>query len=453
MNQGNPQAQMEGLATLLVLDDEIRKVSTIREYGFFTTNETHRLIPYHTCYLWGKKEFIGTYIVAQSGTAELDIHAPVNQWLKNKINQICESPKAKEVQQFDTESPNLNASPNIPQEWRESLPGHFLWCPLFNKAEELNGGLIFFRETAFSEGEVKMLRWLLASYQYTWKILAKPKVIAPWQKLKQRPYFIALTVLIIAIIFFPIRLSVIGSGTVTPSTPVLINAPMQGVIKSFAVNPGDTVKKGQLLLTLDKTDFIASAEVNQKNYLLTQAKLRTAINEGFTNKNSRIEIPVLEAQLQIDKARYDYTNTLLAKADITSPADGIVIFDSKEDWVGQPVNAGERILIVADPHDTHLKITIPVSDIIKLKVGDQGEFFVYGQFSSIPIVLTNIGYNAKLLPNKSLAYEFTAAFSSKTEELPQLGAKGTVRVYGRHVPFIYFILRRPLQTIRQTLGM
>ena len=227
---------------------------------------------------------------------------------------------------------------------------------------------------------------------------------------------------------------------------------MQGVIKSFSVNPGQMVKTGQLLVTIDKTDSQATVEVAKKDYLLTIAKLRTAINEGFDNKESRSEIPIIQAQLAIDKARLDYANELLSKADITSPADGIVVFESKEDWVGQPVRTGERILLVADMKNVKLKITLPVTSAIELSVGDKGEFFLYGQLAALSVEIKTLGYNAKLLPNKVLAYQLSADFTD-SKDIPQLGAQGTVKIYGHHVPMIYYLLRRPLQALRQTLGI
>src|SRR5438552_2434170 len=95
------QAQIEGLATLLVLDDEIKKIVNLREFGFFTTNETHRLIPYHTAFLWQKKDIGGLTILAQSGTAELDSHAPINQWLKSLINAWMLTSDANKIHQID----------------------------------------------------------------------------------------------------------------------------------------------------------------------------------------------------------------------------------------------------------------------------------------------------------------------------------------------------------------
>lgn len=442
------QSQIENLATLLVLDEEIRKLSNVREFGFFSTNETHRLIPYHTAYMWELKELIGTHIIAQSGTAEIDIQAPANQWVKNKINEIRLSPRAKEIHQIEYKPAESDSS----VDWSDDLPHNLLWCPLLNKSNQIVAGLLFFRENTFTESEVKMMKWLVASYQYAWLTIAKPRKIPTWDKLKEKPIFIAISIVIAGILLFPVQLSVLGEGTIVPKSPALINAPMQGVIESFAVSPGQTVKKGQLLLSLDKTDLQTTVEVNKKDYSLTQAKLRTAINEGFENKDSRAEVPILQAQLAIDKARLDYANEMLTKADIRSPSDGIVIFDSREDWLGQPVRTGERILFVADPTQVQLKIIIPVANSIQLALNDKGEFFLFGELNPLSFHLTTLGYNAKLMPNKTLAYELIGDFK-KIKKAPQLGAQGTVKIYGSYVPLIYYILKRPLQAIRQTVGI
>jgi len=443
------QAQIEGLATLLVLDEEIRSLTNIREFGFFSTNETHRLIPYHTAFLWQLKEFIGPQLMTQSGTAEIDSHALDNQWLMQKINLIRTSPQAKEIHQLGQEDIDSTIAGIV---WPESLPHYLLWCPLLSKTNQLSGGLIFFRETPFTEAEIKMLRWLISSYQYTWLVLAKPAKQVHWQKFKEKPYLAAIIFVILAILFFPMRLTVFAEGTVVPKEPVLINAPMQGVIESFAVSPGDHVKPGQLLLTFDKTDLQAAADVSQKDLLLTKEKLRTVINEGFSNKESRAEIPVVQAQLAIDQAHLDYANEMLAKTNVTTPIAGVVIFDSKEDWVGQPLQTGERILVIANPEQTELKITLPVANTIQLAVGNKGEFFPFGELNPLTIQLKTLGYNAKLSPSKILAYQLVGAFT-ETDAQPQLGAQGTVKIYGQHVPFIYYLIRRPLQALRQTLGI
>lgn len=293
-----------------------------------------------------------------------------------------------------------------------------------------------------------MIGWLLASFQYTWASFITHRRIHIIKFLKRKPVLLLITL----ILLFPIHLSVLGNATVSPKDPFLINAPIDGVIKSFSVTPGQAVEKGQLLFTLDKSDLESNVEVTNKELLLTQAKLRTAVNQGLDNKEIYAEVPILQAQLAIDNARIQYTNEQLAKTNVTSPISGIVMFDSKEDWVGQPVRTGERILVVTDTKKVELTIMLPITNIIELHVGDEGDFFPYGSFKSIPVTIKSLGYNAKLMPNKILSYQLIAAFKNEDNK-PQLGAQGTVRLYGKRVPLIYYLLRRPLQTIRESFAI
>ena len=87
-----------------------------------------------------------------------------------------------------------------------------------------------------------------------------------------------------------------------------------------------------------------------------------------------------------------------------------MIFDSTEDWVGQPVQTGERILEVADPSKLKLKIELPITERIQLEQGSKGDFFMEGQLASIPVKVTTLGYNAKIMPDKVLAYDMQAEF-------------------------------------------
>ncbi|TAK78599.1 MAG: HlyD family secretion protein, partial [Gammaproteobacteria bacterium] len=173
---------------------------------------------------------------------------------------------------------------------------------------------------------------------------------------------------------------------------------------------------------------------------------------SFDNQEARFEIPILQAQLNIDKAHVDYTNALLAKADVFSPSAGVVVFDSKEDWIGQPVETGTRILVIADPKNVQLRVMLPIANMIQLEVGAKGNFFLYGQLEAIPVEVKTLGYNAKLMPNKILAYQLEADFTNPQNKA-QLGGEGSVRLYGHRVPLVYYLVRRPLQALRQTFGI
>jgi hypothetical protein len=449
---------LQGLATLLVLQDQVKNLTNLKEFGYFTTNETHRLLHFNTAYLWQKWELFDIQLLAQSEVAEIDQQTPANQWVKEAIKSILKIPNSRVIQAFDfgKSNPNPDTKVELNQDvvktWPDVLPRHVLWSPFLDLSDEISGGLLLFRENPFTEQEVKMFRWLANNYQYTWQFLTKNNLIYFHRLFKKRVSLTILSVIAVGILLFPLRLSVVASATVSPKSPAFINAPIPGVIKEFLVKPGERVKSGQLLLELDKRDLQNSVAVTQKKFLYTQAKLRSATSQGYNKTDVRSEVPILQAELAVNKAELEYTQSILNKTDIYSPIDGVAVFDSKEDWLGQPVQAGENILTIADPNQVELKIALPTSELINLEVGTLGKFYVYGQLSEVPVSITTLGYNAKMMPNKTLAYQFIAEFTDPASA-PRLGSQGTVRLYGHYVPLFYYLLRRPMQAIRQIFGV
>lgn len=452
MSTPNPlPPNIEGLATLLVLQDQIKGISTLKEFGYFTTNETHRLIQYNIAYLWKKSEAYTIELLDQSEVAEVDQHSPVSQWVRKAIQALLEIENVKQTQRLEFKI-NTLLSPELMRTWPLNIPQNAIWSPLFGGNQIITGGLIFFKEASFSDQELKMYFWLAKNYQYTWKFLTKSKLSAFVEWTKSKPRFKILAVLIILILLMPTRLSVTAPATVESQDPAPIDAPIAGTIQSFLVTPGAPVVQGQLLITLDKTDVSDALAVAEKKVKLSEAKLQSALLQGYNDPKTEEEVPILKAELAVDQSELDYTKSLLNKTEIRSPIDGVAIFDSKEDWVGQPVQAGENILTISDPKHVQLKILLPVTDLITLEQRSEGKFYIYGEVKAYPVVLTTIGYSARVMPNKVLAYEYIAKFVDP-QTAPSLGTQGTVHLYGKYVPMIYFILRRPLQTLRQSFGI
>jgi hypothetical protein len=61
-----------------------------------------------------------------------------------------------------------------------------------------------------------------------------------------------------------------------------------------------------------------------------------------------------------------------------------------------------------------------------------------------------VSYDALQRPDGSYAYRVRARLDGVTEH--RVGLKGTARLSGDWVPLAYWMLRRPLALIRQTLG-
>lgn len=462
-DQNTVPPNWEGIATLLVLQDQVKNLKNLREFGYFTTNETHRMIHFNTSFLWQYYDVVEVRLLSQSEVPEVDSQSAVSLWVKKCIKEITKLPNSKKVQTLDFENiatnPELKTyieqdifSKEVMNLWPSALPKYVLWSPFLDEHEDITGGLIFFRSHAFTEQELKMFTWLSRNYQYTWQFLTKHKMLFLKRLFKRKKNIIIASIAALIILLFPVRLSVVADATVSPKDPALINAPIAGTIKSFSVKPGDTVSKDQLLLQLDKKDILNTIQIDERKVSYSQAKLRSANEQGYEKPETRSEIPILEAELNVNQAELDYYKAILNKTDITSPIDGVAIFESKEDWIGQPVQEGENIMMIANPDNVQLKIELPVANLINLNVGDKGKFYVYGQLSETPVQLTQIGYNAKMTASKILAYQYIADFTDPSSK-PLLGSQGTVRLYGHYVPLIYYVLRRPLHAVREFFGV
>jgi hypothetical protein len=71
--------------------------------------------------------------------------------------------------------------------------------------------------------------------------------------------------------------------------------------------------------------------------------------------------------------------------------------------------------------------------------------------SPVPARLVRSSYEARPLPNGTLAFRLDAEFTGP--ERPRIGLRGTAKVQGRTVPLFLFLFRRPLSALRQFLGV
>jgi hypothetical protein len=108
---------------------------------------------------------------------------------------------------------------------------------------------------------------------------------------------------------------------------------------------------------------------------------------------------------------------------------------------------------VADPTRAGLTIHMAAEDAITLEPGAEVRFFQnVAPLSALDARLTEIGYEAEQTVDAGLAFTLRAQFAAETE-LPRLGLRGTAKVYGEKVPLGYYLLRRPLGSLRRLVGL
>jgi len=203
----------------------------------------------------------------------------------------------------------------------------------------------------------------------------------------------------------PLVATVSCNGRVRARIKVDISSQVMGQIVTLAVVEGDHVKKGDLLLQIDKVQYDAGAQATQagldalfaqrESDKFTREQAERDLERTKKNFEAHIEseMNLQKAQLGLDSAlaneRADERRieqaraNLLANKDslkkttITSPIDGIVTAKPVEQGenaiVGTMNNAGTVLLTVSDMSVVEGDMEIDETDIPQVKVGQKAK--------------------------------------------------------------------------------
>ncbi|MGZ8258159.1 MAG: efflux RND transporter periplasmic adaptor subunit [Methylotenera sp.] len=147
------------------------------------------------------------------------------------------------------------------------------------------------------------------------------------------------------------------------------------------VNPGQTVKQGQLIATLDATDFgmqrneaqaeVARIEALLENQAKTVARNQALVNKKFISQNAvdseLAQQNVLKEQLTGAKARVDSINHSSSKTNITAPVSGVV--EKKLVDTGDFVRVGDPIVQIISKQRLRAHLPFPEHIGAQLKPG------------------------------------------------------------------------------------
>jgi HlyD family secretion protein len=232
----------------------------------------------------------------------------------------------------------------------------------------------------------------------------------------------------------PIRSLISTNGKIEPVQNFEAHSPLTTTVRRVLVKEGDSVKKGQLLVTLDDADArtqaaraqtqmkIAAAEINalerggnqeevlsidaqlvkargdrdatqrnlealkrlQQQGAATAGEVRAAENalaqadaqlhllqQKQTGRYSKPEIARVEAQRREAQAAYDAAQNILAKSNVRAPFAGIVY--SLPVKQGAFVAGGDLLLQVADLRKVQVRAFVDEPDVGKLAPGNSME--------------------------------------------------------------------------------
>jgi hypothetical protein len=440
---------LQSIGTLLQIEQDVRQAASDSAVEFIAVNDTFRILPYRQAVLWRLDDAGLPVLKLVSGLADMPADSPYRQWMQQALRQHVPALVAGKATRIVRD--DLPAA--MQAGWDEWMGQSALLLPLPAPGGAIVGSLWLTLDHDAGEAETALVERLSGAYGQALWAWRKPP--SGWRttaaRLQRRPKWLWLALLVVACI--PMRLTVLAPAEIIGKDAKLIAAPQDGVVARFFVQPNQVVKAGQPLFALEDTGARNRNEVAAKSQAVAAAEYLRATQKSFSDGASKADLSSLNARLEEKSAEAQYVKDMLDRIQVRAPEAGIAVFSDQNDWLGKPVQTGERIILLADPAKVQIAIRLPVDDALSLEPGAIVKLYLnVAPLGTVAGVLTQSSYEPALTQDGVVAYNLKADLAAG-EPVQRIGLKGTAKLYGGWAPLIYHVLRKPLAVVRRTLGV
>ena len=405
---------------------------------FIILNDTTHVLAYDQAVLWQIAPESSPKILGVSGQTTFSTTS-------EKINSWKESIRAL---------PDKGALSTF-SEGKES---HIFWVPISQE----NGHILAlwlekWGEAAdpFPEDKRKLLEnYLLPGYKAAWKRLG-PSLLSSKLRahfnVQRLSWMIAAVILGLSFIRLPLR--IVAPCEVAPLDPWVVTAPLEGIIKSIHIKPGQEVAENDPLYYYDEEAPLQDLKVAQKQVEIIQSELARIVAGGVKDDRALEEMAELDIRLKKARVDLDYAEYRASLLVGKASTPGVAILENPDNWRGKPVKIGERIMVIANPKSSKVKIWIPEGDNVYFDLSHPVKIIL----NSYPeqTLEAKISYisDETLITDLGISSFLAEAHWIELNKRVQLGEKGSAILYGENVSLMYYILRKPIRSVRTFFGV
>ncbi len=439
------------VSKLLQLESMARAATSVDALRFMIVNETRRLLPYRQAYLFSSMHPIkrDCKLVCASSVSVIEDHAPFATWLEKTVAAIFDSESIATQRVID----EAQCPEKLKEGWQEfSLP-FALWTPLKLPDGTFIGGLWVTRETPWQDNELALFKRLGETYAHALVAIASRKKI--YHRPKKVTFAVWIIMLFLLAVFIkPMRLSALAPAEIVAKDAVIVSSPMDGVIAEIDFPPNTHVSKGETVFLLEDTNLRNEYNIVEKTLAVAEAEYRKASQDSFRDSKSKSQVALLKSQVALHRSKLEFAAELLDNIHVDAAKEGLLIYTNKSDWIGKPVQVGERVMEIADPDKIQLKVNLSVDDAIVLIEGaDIDVFLDTDPLNPVTAKLVSASYMAEKYNQDTLAYRLYAEFDEIDNKKLRIGSQGTAKIYGERVSIFFYLFRRPISYVRQLFGV
>lgn len=441
------------LAKLISVKSQSYKLESAIELAVYACNSPHKIHRYFQAISWQRNTLNKIEILAVSGVSMVDQTSVVARFIAKLVDNIlqdetCVSPSIKHTDDFK--------SKRLKEEWQKFSPPYMQWLP-YEKDNKVEAGLLVFHEKPVTEECQTLFSSMVTTFGHVWHSLPENRkkhsgFIARFFRSSRNKWIAAL--LIGLILCIPVKESSLAPASIVASKPSVISSSINGVVQDIHVQPNQLVKKGDLLVSLDADQLLNDLDIAKKELKSVKTELLIASQRAFSDEEARGEVSLLQSRVESAELNVDRTQQLLDRSRIYADVDGLAIYTDKYEFLGQQVNIGKRIMLLADVNSIEVDIYMPVGDTIDFNVDDDVLLFLNTDPTNpVKASLRQTSFEPRTRDNGDYVFSLKAKIESEDFD-GRIGWAGTAKVYGsKRISLFMYFFRRPISSLRRFIGI
>lgn len=227
------------------------------------------------------------------------------------------------------------------------------------------------QDAALFVGPVLMLKWRLGAL---WRLrlrsllAAEPGVRQGDRLSPARMAMLAAAVGVTAAALWPTTHHIVAQTRVEGLGQRSIAAPVDGFLLSAAVRPGENVKAGQVLATLDDREPMLEAERAGAE----RAQIERQYSDALARDDAG-QIIASRARLEQVQAQHELALRRLDRLRMVAPFDGVLIGGDLASVIGTPVKRGQELMVVAPTAGWRVVAEVDEQDILRVQTGQKAQ--------------------------------------------------------------------------------
>ncbi len=279
------------------------------------------------------------------------------------------------------------------------------------------------------------------------RVLWPQAVLRPFGSARRFPWRAAVGVaglVIAALAFVPTQRHVVSNARVEGRVQQVLSVPVDSFLASVSVRPGEVVKAGQVLATLDARDLT----LERDKWAAELAQLDKQYREALS-RDEAAPIMAARAKHEVARSQYELVIQQIERTTLRAPMDGVILSGDLSQSVGVPLKRGQELMTIAPDAGFRIVAEVDEQEISLVREGQSAQalFAALGTRDAMRLTVMRIAPVATQTEGHNV-FDVEAAPSRSPSAL-RAGMRGVMRIEAGREPLASIWWERAQRAWRQ----